>query len=568
MKHQSFVFLSLVFILFSCSNKSNEHSQNEAYFKYVSYQGDDTFYKEHPLKEGQYYNPVLQGYYPDPSVCKRGEYFYLVTSTFSNFPGLPIFRSTDLINWDQIGNALDRPEQFDNTDKRTSQGIYAPTIRYNKHEDMFYLVTTYVGGGGNFMLKAKDPAGPWSNPIWLPEVLGIDPDLFFDNDGRLYIANNQDPEGGGLYQGHKAIWLQEFDMKTEKTIGERKMIRNGGNNLDEKPIWIEGPHLYKMDGYYYLLTSEGGTSINHSLCFYRSKDVWGPYEACPSNPVLTQRSLDPNREDPVSNAGHADIVQMNDGSWRVVFLACRPYTAANDFNIGRETFMLPFEWRGGWPYFMEKNEQIPLIVDGLGSGKADANFEWKEEFAKKEIPMNWMFLRIPSSEWWRFPQDKNGIVIEAQATNLREQNQSAFLMVRQQHHEFSLETELTFNPTREDKFAGLAMLQNEVHFITFGLTQRDAKICVVVNQSTEQTNTKRIPVDMGIESIIGQKQLASMMLASGENIKLRIVCKDAHFSFYANDMLVVDGVDARHLSTEQAGGFIGTLLGVYVSTND
>ncbi len=561
------VFLSIT-SLFSCGSKQDKLQQNEAYFKYVSYQGNDSFYHENPLKENQYYNPVLQGYYPDPSFCKKGEYFYLVTSTFSNFPGLPIFRSADLINWEQIGNALDRAEQFDNTDKRTSQGIYAPTIRYNKHDDTFYLVTTYVGGGGNFMLKAKDPAGPWSNPIWLPEVLGIDPDLFFDEDGKLYICNNQDPEGGSLYEGHKAIWLQEFDLKTEKTVGERKMIRNGGNNLAEKPIWIEGPHIYKINGFYYLLASEGGTSINHAVCFYRSKNVWGPYEACPQNPVLTQRGFNPNRKNPVSNAGHADIVQMKDGSWRAIFLACRPYTANNDFNIGRETFMLPFEWKNGWPYFMERNEEIPLVVEGFGSGSADANFAWKEEFAKKELPLNWMFLRIPSAEWWSFPKDKNGILIKAQPTNLRQQNQSAYLMVRQQHHDFSFETELQFNPSKEADFAGIAMLQNEAYYYSFGITQRNGKTCVVVNKSKEQANEARIAADADIVSEISEEELACRPIAKGEPVKLRVLANDAKFSFFVNDELLIDKVDVRHLSTETAGGFIGTLLGVYASSAD
>ncbi|MFV0291518.1 MAG: glycoside hydrolase family 43 protein, partial [Mangrovibacterium sp.] len=341
MNNRLIAMILMVSGLWSCSSatKKDKLPQGVAYFQYVEYQGNDEFYEKNPLVENQFYNPVLQGFYPDPSVCKKGEYFYMVNSSFSYFPGVPIFRSTDMVNWEQIGNVLDRVEQFQNFDKRVSQGIYAPALSYNEFDDTFYLVTTFVGGGGNFMVKSKDPEGPWSNPIWLPQVQGIDPSIFIDQDGTAFICNNQDPEGESQYQGHKAIWLQKMNLQTGKTEGERRMIRNGGNNLEEKPVWIEGPHLYHIGDYYYLLASEGGTSNDHAVCFYRSKNIWGEYEACPHNPVLTQRTLNPNRVNPVSNAGHADIEQMPDGSWRAVFLACRPYTANNDFNLGRETFV-------------------------------------------------------------------------------------------------------------------------------------------------------------------------------------------------------------------------------------
>ncbi|MFV0365620.1 MAG: glycoside hydrolase family 43 protein [Mangrovibacterium sp.] len=571
MNNRVIAMILMVSSLCSCSSatKKDKLPQGVAYFQYVEYLGNDKFYVENPLTENQYYNPVLQGCYSDPSVCQKGTYFYLVSSTFSFFPAMPIFRSTDMVNWEQIGNVLDREEQFQNFDKRVSQGIYAPALTYNEFDDTFYLVTTFVGGGGNFMVKAKDPAGPWSNPIWLPEVQGIDPSIFIDHDGTAYICNNQDPEGGSLYQGHKAIWLQKIDLETGKTEGERQMIRNGGNKLVEKPVWIEGPHVYHIGSYYYLLASEGGTSSDHAVCFYRGNEVWGPYEACPHNPVLTQRKLNPKRKNPVSNAGHADIVQMSDGSWRAVFLACRPYTENNDFNLGRETFMLPFEWRENWPYFMGSADEIQLIGEGtaLKSETKNGNFKWIETFEEKKFPLSWMFLRTPQTQWWSFPEERSGVMLTAQPTNLREQKLSAFIGTRQQHHDFTFETKVQFDPCSASDFAGITLFQNKAFHITFGMTQCEGKPCAVVCQAEERGDVKRGVYDAEINAEITKQGLAKVELkASTDAVVLRVVCERTQFSFYVNDELLLSGVDAKYLSVEQAGGFVGTMLALYVSS--
>ncbi|MFV0554905.1 MAG: glycoside hydrolase family 43 protein [Mangrovibacterium sp.] len=564
MKYKILTLVALVFV--ACSTEKISLPQGVAYFQYVAYQGNDEFYNETPRGENQYYNPVLQGCYPDPSVCRKGDYYYMVSSTFSFFPAMPIFRSTDMVNWEQIGNVLNREEQYQNFDKRVSQGIYAPAITYNEFDDTFYLVTTFVGGGGNFMVKTKDPAGDWSNPIWLPEVQGIDPSLFIDRDGTAYICNNQDPVGGSLYEGHKAIWLQKIDLETGKTIGERRMIRNGGNKLKEKPVWIEGPHLYHIGDFYYLLASEGGTSSDHAVCFYRSKNIWDEYEACPHNPVLTQRTLDPNRANPVSNAGHADIEQMPDGSWRVVFLACRPYTANNDFNIGRETFMLPFEWRNGWAYLLESGTEVPILVDGTAQKVQNGNFKWTEAFEEKKFPLSWMFLRTPQAQWWSFPAERSGVMLTAQPTNLREQKLSAFVGVRQQHHDFTFETKVQFTPGSETDFAGITLFQNKAYHIIFGTTQREGKSCVVVCRAEEGGDVKRGVYDAEINAEITKRELAKAELnGSADEVQLRVVCEDAQFNFYVNDELLIGGVDAKYLSVEQAGGFVGTMLALYVS---
>lgn len=197
-------------------------------------------------------NPILSGFYPDPSICAVGEDFYLVNSTFAYFPGVPIFHSKDLKNWEQIGHVLERPSQIPLEGCGHSQGIYAPTIRY--HDGTFYMITTNVSGGGNFYVTAQDPKGPWSDPVWLgEEAPGIDPSLFFDEDGTCYYVGTRPNPEGVRYNGDWEIWVQELDLEKGCLTGESTKIWKGAMN---GVIWPEGPHLYKKEGYYYLMIAE------------------------------------------------------------------------------------------------------------------------------------------------------------------------------------------------------------------------------------------------------------------------------------------------------------------------
>ena len=208
-------------------------------------------------------NPILAGFYPDPSICKVDSDYYLVNSTFIFYPGIPIFHSKDLVNWKLLGHVLDRPEQLNLDSMGISRGIYAPAIRYNK--GTFYVTCTLVEGGGNFIVKSEKPEGPWSNPIWLPEINGIDPSLYFDNDGKTYITYNSDaPDNKPLYEGHRTVRMVEFDIDNMKVISDPIILINGGVDISKKPIWIEGPHIYKINGMYYLTAAEGGTAEDHS----------------------------------------------------------------------------------------------------------------------------------------------------------------------------------------------------------------------------------------------------------------------------------------------------------------
>nr|MBP9872494.1 family 43 glycosylhydrolase [Haliscomenobacter sp.] len=232
-------------------------------------------------------NPVIPGFHPDPSICRVGEDYYLVNSSFEFFPGLPIFHSTDLVHWNLIGYGITRPDQVPlPVGLPDSRGIYAPAIRYK--DGTFYVVTTCVNCNGNFYITAKDPAGPWSDPQWLPKASGIDPTLFWDSDGKCYYVGHGKINGPKEWPNQEGVWIQELDLKTNTLLGEKKQITHGHAS---NARWTEGPHLYKIDGKYLLVAAEGGTGFHHAVTVFHSDSIYGPYIPDHSNPVLTHRNL-------------------------------------------------------------------------------------------------------------------------------------------------------------------------------------------------------------------------------------------------------------------------------------
>lgn len=544
-----FYLLLLTAGLVSCTGSVPEGA---AAFDFFRYEGRDDFYLENPLPGKDFsYNPILPGWYSDPSICTDGKgNYYLVTSTFSYYPGVPIFHSTDLLNWEQKGNVLSRPSQLVNLDRQhISGGIFAPDIQYNPHNGMFYMITTNVGAG-NFVVKASDPLGEWSDPIILPQVQGIDPSLFFDDDGRAYIVNNDDaPDGKPEYDGHRTIRIVEYDTATDKTIGERKIIVNKGVNPAEKPIWIEGPHLYKIDGKYYLMAAEGGTSDGHSEVIFRSDSPMGEYKAWKGNPILTQRHLDPDRPSAVTCAGHADLVKTPSGEWWAVFLACRPLEGKYE-NLGRETFMMPVRWsEDGFPYITAGEEPVPMIVrhDGAvrGTNVTFGNFTVSDEFDGESLPLHWMTLRGPAEELYSLSGGRLQLMASTASVNRFET--PAAVLRRIQHHKFKVDTRITFNPGAPDEKAGMLLFKDEKHHYFFSLSRDGGKWTVSLSTP--------------------DKTLASAG-ASGDFFDMKVVSYGTSFAFwYAPDgkewTLLIDNVPADYLSTAVAGGFTGTTIGFY-----
>jgi len=547
--------LILLFLLISASIFAQN---NRANFQKFEYQGKDVSFKQKIDPKKQFFNPILPGFYPDPSICRKGKDYYLVNSSFSYFPGIPIFHSSDLVNWKQIGHVLDRPSQLNLDKLDLSGGIYAPSIEYNKENDTFYLITTLIGKGGNFIVKAKNPAGPWSDPIWIPEIQGIDPSISF-MEGKSYIVYNGNPEGGSTYDGHKAIWIQEFDTKTEKVTGSKKMIVNGGSDLSKKPIWIEGPHLYKIGNYFFLMAAEGGTGFTHSEVIFRSKNVLGDYLPYQENPILTQRDLPDNRPNKITCSGHADLIQTPEGDWFAVFLACRPYQG-NLYNTGRETFILPVKWKNGFPVLLKKGKAIPTVLSIKGSKiqgeRLSGNFVWRDNFETKELGIQWNMLRTPREKWWN--QANNQLQIEALPKSLSEKVNPAFIGHRQQHQIFDASVEMDFTPTSEKELAGLVLFQNDRNYLLIGKTLVDGKEVLVLQNRVN-----------GVTSIVENKSLSEKSLTGV--IQLQIQVNQDRCSFYyagkdGKKYPLKENLDITHLSTEKAKGFVGSYIGMYVTS--
>ena len=527
-----------------------------ARFAWFDYRGSDPV--DATIKAGRqdYRNPILQGFHPDPAITRVDRDYYLVTSTFTYFPGLPIFHSRDLVSWTQIGNAIDRPGQLDFGRIGLSRGVFAPDISY--HDGLFYIANTCVDCGGNFVMTARKAAGPWSDPHW-NSIDGIDPALFFDTDGQAWILNNGPPPGTPRYDGHRAIWLQRFDTKTLLPFGERTLLVDGGVHPQEKPIWAEGPHIFRRNGYYYLMTAEGGTAENHSEVIYRSRSVTGPYTPDPSNPILTQRGLDPTRRDPITSAGHADFVTTPSGQWWSIFLATRPYQG-DFYNIGRETFLLPVRWQDDWPRITAPGATIPYVHRRPDLPRAPAPaiptngaFHVRDDFADARLARIWLQIRAPQSRWYSLAG--GSLNLQARTAALGGDAQPAYLGRRLQHRDAVTETAVSFAPQRTGDAAGLAILQDPAHFYTLTLARTGAGNAVALSRRDGETD----PVD-GTTIATAPYKAAS--------VRLRIVLSGARCAFFYAEptghwRLLAKDQDATLLSTKHAGGFVGATVGPF-----
>jgi alpha-N-arabinofuranosidase len=507
-------------------------------------------------------NPVLAGFYPDPSVLKVGSDYYLVNSTFSYFPGLPVFHSKDLKNWKQIGNVISRPSQMNFMGHRMTRGLFAPAIDY--HNGTYYVTCTLIDRGGNFVVTAKDPAGPWSDPTWLPEVKGIDPSLFFDNNDKAYIVYNSDaPDNKPLYSGHRTIKMNEFDAVNLKVIGEAKILVNGGVDISKKPVWIEAPHFIKREGWYYLYAAEGGTSVNHTEVVFRSKSPWGPFVPYENNPILTQKDLPADRKHPITSAGHAQFVEGPDGKTYAIFLAVRPYRD-NFYNTGRETFIAPVEWNNGWPIINPASKEIKYSykadykeVKPKGALPQSGNFQYTLNF-EKELDLSLMFLRTYDSSSFKISK-ANGLTLKLKPETCMELGNPAFIGKRQQHLYGSVETEMNFDTKIDNEKAGLAIFQDEGHFYYLCKSTANGKPVIQLFKSAPESKTMDLMVEF-------------LAASSAEKVFLRINADGEFYSFYCafkpKDWIPLkEKVDAKFLSTEVAGGFIGCVFGLYATSS-
>jgi xylan 1,4-beta-xylosidase len=548
----------LAFFVFTGCNAQ----KNIPVFSSVVYEGNDDVYNENPLEPDEFYNPILQGAYPDPAIARKGDDYYMVASSFSMFPGVPIFHSNDLVNWTQIGHVLERKSQLKVFNSGISEGIYAPDIRYNPHNDTFYMITTqFAGGIGNMVVKTQDPIKGWGDPIKL-DFQGIDPAIFFDDDGKAYVAHNDAPdEGEELYEGHRVIKMWEYDLEKDQVIkGTDKIVVNGGVDLSKKPIWIEAPHIYKKDNRYYLMCAEGGTGGWHSEVIFVSDKPMGPYEPAPGNPILTQRHFPKDRENKVDWAGHADLTVGPDGKYYGVFLGIRP-NEKDRVNTGRETFILPVDWSGDFPVFinglvpMEPKLKMPEGVENKtrsGEFFPNGNFTITEDFTSDKLAYRWIGLRGPREDFIQIT--KNGLKINPFEVNIKERKPTSTLFHRQQHKNFSFTTTMRFEPKSENDLAGIAALQSETFNYVFGVTKKDKKNYLILERT-----------EKGSSEILASKEIE---LKGKLQLKVEAEGDDYMFSYAMNggDFDNFGGtVSGDILSTNVAGGFTGTLLGLYAT---
>ncbi len=478
--------------------------------------------------------PILSGFHPDPSICRVGPDYYLITSSFEYAPGVPIFHSRDLLRWEQIGNVLDREDQLVLPAGWDSGGIFAPTLRH--HGGRFWMITTNVAQfrRGHLIVSAEDPAGPWSAPVYTTGAQGIDPDLTWDEDGTCYLTWASslaphpisqaaiDPESGGLLSEPRALW--------------------SGSGMAHP----EGPHLYRRNGWWYLLLAEGGTERGHAVTVARSRSITGPFEGNPANPILTHRSSD----HPVQNTGHADLVELPDGRWAAVHLGVRPRGATPGFHVnGRETFLTAVRWEDNWPVFDEEHFDVPAF---------DSGFD--DAFTAPGLHPRWISPGIHPARF-ADPAPGGGVALAA-ATAPAETGSAEsgsadarrLLAVRAKDAQWQASADVEGPDVR------LVVRLDEAHWA--GIEVSDSSLVarlVVGGLDHILAQAPLAGADTSVLCIRSVEPATDPRLKAGpDRIELGHL-EDGEFRLLAH-------FDGRYLSTEVAGGFTGRVVGVEART--
>ncbi|MFC5471205.1 glycoside hydrolase family 43 protein [Cohnella suwonensis] len=483
----------------------------------------------------QYNNPVIPGFHPDPSICRVEEDYYLVTSTFEYFPGVPVFHSKDLVNWHQIGHCLTTEQQLPLAGAGSSGGIYAPTIRH--HDGWYYMTTTNVSGIGNFYVRSQHPAGPWSESIPVSQS-GIDPSLLFDDDGRVYFQTaSSGDQGDGVYQC-------EIDIATGAKLTESRLIWKGTGGAHP-----EAPHLYKINGLYYLIIAEGGTEYGHMVSAARSADPYGPFESCPNNPVLSNRSM----KSSIHATGHADLVQAQDGSWWAVCLGIRPVSYPMRHHLGREVFLAPVTWTDdGWP-ILGNGARVAPVMDAPKL----AEVRWptkpiRDDFDDSRLGLDWIFLRNPTQDSWSLQERPGNLVLRGNGSSLDEVGAPAFVGRRLCHFTCDITACMEFEPTVEGEEAGLTVRMNERYHYDLAVKLINGRRAVVFRRTVGSMRTEQ-RFDCGEGPYV-----------------LKVEARPETFTFFVqqgqSDAMEAGSGETHLLSTEVAGGFTGVIVAMYASS--
>ncbi|MFT7588450.1 MAG: xylan 1,4-beta-xylosidase [Limisphaerales bacterium] len=527
--------------------------------------------------QSTFINPIIPGGHPDPSICRVADDYYIVNSTFEYFPGLPIHHSKDLVNWELIGYGIDRPEQASGiinlVDVQQNGGIHAPSIRYN--DGTFYIIVTNVYNGPqkstiplmvNFILRAKDPAGPWSDPIVVEGAPGIDPDLFFDDDGKVYFVGTHDigkPDKDGIGE----IWVQELDPKNWQLTGERASVWTGACG----GCCVEGPHIYKENGLYYLLVAEGGTSTNHAVMMAASENLRGPYESNPRNPVFTQRHL--SNKNWVHSTGHADLVQLEDGRWYMVSLGIR-----NDrdeaSNMGRETFLMPMIWEEVIMRWVQVSETkweplkylFPVVAPETGKVERQTplpfldqaqfyNDAFTDNFDAGKLDLEWNFRRVPQPGTYSLNEAPGHLRLYAKPETFSLLEQYSAIGFRQKESEFVFSAKMSFNPKSTEAEAGISFFQQDDNYIN-----------LTVNKVGSAHQLKLTIKEREKDAEVVKTEALSDY---NGNIVFKVISKNMQYSY----LYSLNGGETFINFYETADnliicrGYIGTYFGFYATSN-
>lgn len=476
----------------------------------------------------KYTNPIIPGMYPDPSVCYADGTYYLVNSTFEYFPGVPVFESKDLINWRQIGNCLTRESQLDLEGCSCSGGVFAPTIRY--HEGEFYMITTCMGKNGlkNFYVKTKDPSSEWSDPVFI-EIEGIDSSLFWEN-GKTYVQ----------YAGFSEIFQVEIEAETGKILKGPLKITNGCGGRD-----AEGPHMWKRNGYYYLLLAEGGTREGHMVTMMRGKNIWGPFEPSPYNPVISNKDLG---RQPIECVGHADWIVDENGNDYLVTLGTRPIK--HKTLLGRETMLSPAYWtEDGW--LRSKYGYMPIECEvNINSEQIKEN-SFSLDMNSKVMPLNIISPRKSNKNYYKF---ENGILKIKGNGYILEDGRAALWALRQTEFNFQLLSEIEFYPKNINEEAGITMLVSNDYYMSLFISVREGEKAIVLRKK--------------VADIVTEKFIR--FPNKNESILLKVKGTREKYEFYYDigNEEFIDWTDVKHLTVECASTpNTGVVGGVYVIGN-
>lgn len=472
-------------------------------------------------------NPVIKGFYPDPSVCEANGKYYLVCSTMQYFPGVPIFESEDLVNWEQIGHCFTRDEQVELNKVDSSSGVFAPTIRF--YDGRYYMTTTNNQTHQNYYVYTDDIRGEWSDPIYVDQD-GIDPSFYFE-DGRAYFMSN-----GSDDNGVHGVVQCEVDIKTGKKLSKSKAIWQGSGGR-----YLEGPHLYKINGRYYLVAAEGGTEYGHMVTYAVSDSVFGEYKGYPKNPVLTNRNLGGYE---VQGVGHGDLVQDKNGSWWMVHLGFRQIDRWLTYHhLGRETFLTPVTFGDdGW--FVAGINGTTLLEFETDRLNVVQREKRRYDFKNTDPDIDWCFLRNPVRG--NYDLSSESFRLKGTPVTLDEADTPTFVALRQKDFKAQIKATVSLGGGE----AGISIYMDESHHYDLAIRKTDSGYEAVVKLNVG--DIKHIQ--------------ASRELSSGE-ARLKIASDNYNYYFFLGDTMLCSA-QTRYVSTEVAMGFTGVVIGLYAVSND